>query len=239
MLLVLVLAALLLGQRGGAAARSFFEQQQPSEGWAFQFVLRGNASRPQQLTALGSEYFAAAEQRVRRDWARGCPACPLPAEAAGSELLGLGALPSQHLLLLRQGEWSCQQSPLPAAAPRPAGPLRGTPGAQTRLVRGQLAAALLGAGLDRPGPACPEDPAGNWTAWLAEEDGALLQLDTACFELDVYNWQGPPVRQPGSQYGPLSVPLVCPVDLPPQPVGYALAAALIAALFFGLITIRK
>ncbi len=50
------------------------------------------------------------------------------------------------------------------------------------------------------GPACPADPAGNWTAWLSVASDELLRLDTACFELDVYGWTGPPVRTPGNNF---------------------------------------
>ena len=46
------------------------------------------------------------------------------------------------------------------------------------------------------------------------------------------------MRDAGSQYGPLSVPLVCPVDTPPGALGYTLAAFFVAFLFFGMITVR-
>jgi hypothetical protein len=276
--LLLALLGLALSQNSADRRTSPFPSSRDSVpppalvGWSFQFLLRPIANGSG-VVVVGSEYFSLAEERVRRDWAQGASTyegCPLPAEAGGNELVDLAPSGSQHLLVLDGGEWKCtEQRPVPPSTPRPSGSLlqQGERGTNLTLIRDILAFPLYGYGLSRPGPACPSDPAGNWTAWLSVASDALLQLDTSCFVLEVYAWRGPPARIAGSQYGPLSVPLVCPVDLPPQPVGYALAglplcfffltdyslqpfiqflllnlflaAGMILFLFFGILTIRK
>ncbi len=212
------------------------------DGWSFEFVLRpANASGD--VALLGTEYFSQQELRVRRDWSVGDEAygdSPLPRQAGGSELVNvdLSVEGSQHVLYLATGVWHCEERPIPVGTPTPQGGLlrQGTRGGNVTL-HGRPCYLLLGQGLNRPGPSCSVAPY-NWTAWVAWDDGSLQQLQTGCFVLEVMGWRGPPSRQAGSQYGPLSVPLVCPVDTAPGALGYTMAAGFVALLLFGMITVR-
>ena len=216
--MLVVLAALLaLSVRAhgssshGASQQSAMKRaDEPAVGWSFQFVVRpvgGNGT-----VVMGSEYFSADEQRVRRDWSQGAevlPDCPLPAEAGGSELVNVapGDTGTQHVLFLAKGvvsrpneqlvflisvQWACREQPIPRGTPRPQGGLlsAGTRG-ENATVRGEACFLLTGF-QGRPGPACSADD--SWTAWVSWDALALLQLNTSCFVMDAFGW----VRRPRS-----------------------------------------
>ncbi len=92
------------------------------------------------------------------------------------------------LLLTARAQWVCREQPIPVGTPRPQGGLldAGTIG-ENATVRGEASFLLTGLSW-RPGPACAAAGDESWTAWVAWDGLALLQLNTTCFVMDAFGW---------------------------------------------------
>lgn len=109
------------------------------------------------------------------------------------------------------------------------------------------------AGPNRPGPVTNSSA---WTLWVG--NGVPMQLQTDEYSLEMWNWAAAPVEDGARKITPVtiialpdsriaaggsltsfSVPLECPIDVPPGWFGYLLSAAFISVLFFSVATIRR
>lgn len=217
--------------------------------WGFAFTLLPSLNETQ---TSGAEYFDLAEKTVRRDWVVAGPeppeGCPIKAFGAGSEFVSWRAsdywgdgVARRNILSLAGGLWNCTEDTAPFGVPVPLKGVRLSSDEMvgTRVIRNRTAIGYRHVPSARPGPACGAVYS-PWTAWLAEDDTVLLEIDTPCWTLNVFAWGlQVPAMAPGSQSGPLVAPDVCPVQLPPTPLGYSLAAIFIAMLFTAVLTIKR